>query len=183
MLTDRQPSAWWPMISPYSCRLTQKISVGLYTPSRQKSIYGRNVKHGTFISKPPRSHLIGISPRYKDQYPITSIICSTRPEILAGIYCAVQPDTNMSTISNESIIAIVSLVATCPPSLVLIWHLLRRNARVQRDLIGLLMCQRSLSIADSFLDDEFFHPAIDRKIIKHVDDTLLKPTPTYLSRR
>jgi len=46
----------------------------------------------------------------------------------------------MSTISNESIIAIVSLVATCPPSLVLVWHLLRRKGRVQRDFNGSLIC-------------------------------------------
>jgi len=46
----------------------------------------------------------------------------------------------MSTISNESIIAVVSLIATCPPSLVLIWHLLRRKGRVQRDFNGLLTC-------------------------------------------
>jgi len=54
-------------------------------------------------------------------------------------HCAAQPETGMSTISNESIIAIVSLVATCPPSLVLIWHLLRRKSRVQRDFSGSLI--------------------------------------------
>jgi len=89
----------------------------------------------------------------------------------------------MSTISNESIIAIVSMVATCPPSVVLIWHLLRRKSRVQRDYNGLLLYQQSLRLADIFLDDKLFLSAIDRKIIKHVDDTLTKPTPTYLSRR
>ena len=89
----------------------------------------------------------------------------------------------MSTISNESIIAIVSLVVTCPPSVVLIWHLLRRKTRVQRDFNGLLMYQRSLHLADIFLDDELFLSTMDRKIIKHVDNTLLRPTPTYIFRR
>ncbi|KAG9192759.1 hypothetical protein G6011_11493 [Alternaria panax] len=38
------------------------------------------------------------------------------------------------SISNESIIAIVTLVATCPPSVVLIWHLLRhKHSNVQRE--------------------------------------------------
>jgi len=89
----------------------------------------------------------------------------------------------MSTISNESIIAIVSLVATCPPSVVLIWHLLQRKDRVLRNFNGLLMYQRSLHLADIFVDDELFLSAMDRKIIEHIYDTLLKPTPTYHSRR
>ena len=45
------------------------------------------------------------------------------------------------------------------------------------------MCQRSLFVADNFLDDEFFRLALDRKITKHIDATFPEPSPTYFSQR
>ena len=45
----------------------------------------------------------------------------------------------IALISNESIIAIITLVATCPPSAVLIWHLLRRkHMDIQREVQGIV---------------------------------------------
>jgi hypothetical protein len=44
----------------------------------------------------------------------------------------------MSRLSDESIIAIFTLVVTCPPSFVLLWHLLRRKRlNAQREVQGL----------------------------------------------
>jgi hypothetical protein len=51
----------------------------------------------------------------------------------------------MSRLSDESIIAMVTLVVTCPPSFVLLWHLVRRKRlNAQREIQGLFTACPSL---------------------------------------
>ncbi|OAG24848.1 hypothetical protein CC77DRAFT_1058033 [Alternaria alternata] len=71
----------------------------------------------------------------------------------------------MSRLSDESIIAIVTLVVTCPPSFVLLWHLLRRKRlNAQREVQDIELNSRS---------------AINLRIVKHIKDTLIQPVLTH----
>jgi hypothetical protein len=89
--------------------------------------------------------------------------------------------------SNESIIAIVTLVATSPPSLVLIWHLLRRkHLNLQREVQGLFQTTSfyDIFITEIALDVErTSRSTINLRIAKHVQDTIIRPGLARLAPR
>lgn len=93
----------------------------------------------------------------------------------------------MSTMSNESIIAIVTLVATCPPSLVLIWHLLgRKHLNLQREVQGSFQTAffHDMFVAHIALDVErTSRSTINLRIVKHVQDTVIRPSLAHLAPR
>lgn len=102
-------------------------------------------------------------------------------------YLLLPLSDTMSPLSNESIIAIVTLVATCPPSILLIGHVLRRKyLEVQPEVQGTSeqIRQRSRPHSDLILDVErTSRSRINLEVIKHVKDTILQPVTAYLTTR
>ncbi|KAH7401684.1 hypothetical protein BKA66DRAFT_451211 [Pyrenochaeta sp. MPI-SDFR-AT-0127] len=76
----------------------------------------------------------------------------------------------MSPWSNEAIIAVVTLLATCPPTVIMLWHIIERGRRdqgtKQQDVelrMGLDQKQRSLTHVNSYIvEPAAIYPSLRR---------------------